>query len=202
MFQIKVRSVSSARRLRNQRSMSAFIRGAFTALRITLMPASVRTWSKAAQNEASRSWIGNLARMPVSSRSMTRFRGLLYDPVRHGVRGGAEHTYAPAGVFDHCQDVDLGAVEQVDHDEVGGQDRLGLGAQELRPARAGVPAWGWVDARGGEDFPDGRGRHTDTQCGQLAVDAPVAPGAVFPRQAQYQGFDAMVGWRASRASAP
>jgi hypothetical protein len=39
--------------------------------------------------------------------------GLLYYPVRDGVRGGAEHAhaYASAGVLDHRQDIDFGAVE-------------------------------------------------------------------------------------------
>jgi hypothetical protein len=32
---------------------------------------------------------------------------------------------------DHGQDAGLGAVEQVEGEEVTGQDRLGLGAQEL-----------------------------------------------------------------------
>jgi hypothetical protein len=34
-------------------------------------------------------------------------------------------------VLDHGQDVDLGAAGQVDREEVAGQDRPGLGAQEL-----------------------------------------------------------------------
>jgi hypothetical protein len=40
-------------------------------------------------------------------------------------------------VLDHRQNVSLGAIEQVDREEVAGQDRLGLRAEELRPAKAG-----------------------------------------------------------------
>jgi hypothetical protein len=38
---------------------------------------------------------------------------------------------APGGVLDHGQDIGLGAIEQASREEVAGQDRLGLGAQEL-----------------------------------------------------------------------
>ncbi|MGD0928859.1 MAG: hypothetical protein ABR926_27120, partial [Streptosporangiaceae bacterium] len=40
----------------------------------------------------------------------------------------------PGRVLDHDQNVGLGAVGQVDCEEIAGQDRLGLGAQEL-PSR-------------------------------------------------------------------
>jgi hypothetical protein len=45
--------------------------------------------------------------------------------------GDAEHADAPGGVLDYGQDMGLGAVEHVGGEEVAGQDRLGLGAQEL-----------------------------------------------------------------------
>jgi hypothetical protein len=47
------------------------------------------------------------------------------------MEGDAEDSDAPGRVLDYGQDVSLGAVEQVDCEEVAGQDRLGLGAQEL-----------------------------------------------------------------------
>jgi len=47
-----------------------------------------------------------------------------------------EDADAPAGVLDHGQDVGLGAVEQVDAEEVAGQDRFGLEAQELGPGQS------------------------------------------------------------------
>jgi hypothetical protein len=47
------------------------------------------------------------------------------------MEGTAEDSDAPGCVLDYGQDVGLGAVEQVDREEVAGQDGLGLGAQEL-----------------------------------------------------------------------
>ena len=46
----------------------------------------------------------------------------------------------------------LGTVEQVDGEEVGGNDRFGLGAQELCPGRSG-PSRRGVDSSFGEDLP-------------------------------------------------
>ena len=47
------------------------------------------------------------------------------------MRSDAEDADAPGRVLDYSQDIGLGAVEQVDREEVARQDRLGLGAQEL-----------------------------------------------------------------------
>jgi hypothetical protein len=47
------------------------------------------------------------------------------------VHSDPEDADAPGGVLDGGQDVGLGAVEQVGCEEVTGQDRVGLGAQEL-----------------------------------------------------------------------
>ena len=47
------------------------------------------------------------------------------------MQGDPEDADTPGRMLDHGQDVGLGAVEQVDGEEVAGQDRLVLGAQEL-----------------------------------------------------------------------
>jgi hypothetical protein len=47
------------------------------------------------------------------------------------VQRDAEDADAPGRVFYHGQDVCLGAVEQVDREEVARQDRVGLGVEEL-----------------------------------------------------------------------
>ena len=57
--------------------------------------------------------------------------GLLGGPFPGGMQGDAEDSDAPGCVLDYGQDVGLGTVEQVDGEEVAGQDRFGLGAQEL-----------------------------------------------------------------------
>lgn len=116
--------------------MAEFIRGARTALRITSILALARISSKAAQNEASRSSIGNLARTPVSSMSI-QAAGLLHHPVVYRMGGRTNYAYLLAGMLDHPQNVGLGAVEQVDDDEVGREDRACLRTQELGPASGG-----------------------------------------------------------------
>jgi hypothetical protein len=77
--------------------------------------------------------------------------------------------------------VGLGAVEQVDGEEVAGQDCLGLRAQESCPGWPG-PSWRGVDAVGLEDLPYGRRCDVDSQAGQLAVDPAVSPcaGSAWP----------------------
>jgi hypothetical protein len=58
------------------------------------------------------------------------------------VQGDAEDADAPGRVLDHGQDVSPGTARQVNGEEVAGQDRLGLRAQELRPGRTGPPRRG------------------------------------------------------------
>jgi hypothetical protein len=65
-------------------------------------------------------------------------------------------------VLDHGQDVGLGAVQQVGGEEVARQDRLGLGAQELRPGRVCSSRRG-VDPCFLQDFPHGRCRYLRSQ---------------------------------------
>ena len=117
--------------------------------------------------------------------------GLLDDPLAAGMGGGAQDP-DPGGVFDRGQHVGLGAVQQVDGEQVQGQDRLGLGAQELRPTRAGTPGRG-VDAVPLEDLPDRRGCDGDAEPGQLASDPPVPLMLVVGRHTQHQADDVPVG---------
>ncbi len=85
-----------------------------------------------------------------------------------GVQRDAEDAGAPRRVLDHGQYAGVGAVEQVDAEEVAGQDRVGLRTQELRPGRPGPPRRG-LDAVGLEDLPYRRRRDLDSRAGQLAV---------------------------------
>jgi hypothetical protein len=89
--------------------------------------------------------------------------GLLCGPLSRWMQGDAEDADAPAGVLDHGQDIGLGAVEQVGREEFACQDRLGLGAQELRPAWPG-PSRRRVDP-GIQDFPHGRRGYLHAQAG-------------------------------------
>src|ERR1035441_5429327 len=67
-----------------------------------------------------------------------------------------------------------------------GQDRLGLGAQELRPGRPGPPRRG-VDS--------GLLQDSHSQAGQFPVDPAVAPCGVLPGQPEGQGLDGLAGGR-------
>ena len=118
--------------------------------------------------------------------------GLLDDPLAAGMGGGAQDTDPAGGVFDRGQHVGLRAVQQVDGEQIQGQDRLGLGAQELRPIRAGTPGRG-VDAMPFQDLPDRRGCDGDAEPGQFAGDTPVPPMLVVGRHAQHQADDVAVG---------
>src|SRR5215469_9730361 len=122
--------------------------------------------------------------------------GLLGGPLPGWVQRDAEDADAPRRVPDYDEDVGLGAVEQVNAEEVAGQDRLGLGAQELGPGRPGPPRRG-VDAVGPEDLPYGRRRDLDSQAGQLAVDPAVSPAGVLPGQPEDQGLDVPADGRAA-----
>jgi len=106
----------------------------------------------------------------------------------------------PGRVLDHDQNVGLGAVGQVDCEEIAGQDRLGLGAQELPSRRPGPPGSG-VDAVRREDLPHGRCRDLDSQAGQLAVDPAVSPSGILPGQPEDQGLDVPAGGRAAGPAA-
>ena len=75
----------------------------------------------------------------------------------------------PGGVLDHGQDAGLGAVKQVDREEVARQDRVGLRAQELRPGRTVQPPGG-LEAAGPEDLPHGGRCDLNSEAGQFAVD--------------------------------
>jgi hypothetical protein len=57
--------------------------------------------------------------------------GMLGGPLPGRMQSDPEDADAPGRVLDYGQDIGLGAVEQVDREEVARQDRLGLGAQEL-----------------------------------------------------------------------
>lgn len=52
-------------------------------------------------------------------------------------RGMAEYADPPGGVLDHGQDIGSRPVEQADVEEVGSEDGMCLGAQELGPGRTG-----------------------------------------------------------------
>ena len=89
----------------------------------------------------------------------------LRGPVAGRVQGGAQDADPAAGVLDDGQNEDLGAVQQVGVEEVGGQDPLGLGPQEVGPGDRATSGCR-VDAGVLEDLPDSGGRDDDTEADQ------------------------------------
>jgi len=71
----------------------------------------------------------------------------LGDPHGGGMRGGAENSDASGAVFDHREDVQARAGQRHGLEEVGGEDRVGLGAEEsvqvvaVRSCAGSMPAW-------------------------------------------------------------
>ena len=122
--------------------------------------------------------------------------GLLGGPRPGRVQGDPEDADAPGGVLDHGQDVSLSAVEQVRGEEIARQDRLGLGAQELRPGRVCSSRRG-VDPGILQDFPHGRRRYLRSQADQLTVDPAVSPAGVLAGQPEDQGPDVPAGGRSA-----
>jgi hypothetical protein len=82
-----------------------------------------------------------------------------------------------------AQDVHALAGHRHDFEEIGRKDGFCLGPQKRRPAGRGACGCR-VDAGVVEDLPHGGRRDFDAQDEQLAVDTPIPPRAVFPREAQ------------------
>jgi hypothetical protein len=70
--------------------------------------------------------------------------GLLGDPIAGGVAGDPGDVDAAGGVLDDDQDVEPAVEDGVDVGEVDGEDRVGLGGQELAATSAQL---GWVTGR-------------------------------------------------------
>lgn len=87
---------------------------------------------------------------------------LLGNPHRSGISSGPEDVNPPSGVIDDGQAVHLRPVQQVDDEEVSGDDRLGLRSQELFPTRPDPPRCG-IDPGLGEDLPYRRGGDPDAK---------------------------------------
>ena len=114
--------------------------------------------------------------------------GVLAYPCGGGVGGCAEDANAAGGVVDDCQGVEALSGQGDGFEEVARQDRLGLIAEEGGPGGGGSE-WCGVDPGVFQDLPDGGRRYFDAECGQFAVDAPVAPSWVFVGQALHESSD-------------
>jgi hypothetical protein len=118
---------------------------------------------------------------------MTRLRAVCATQAAVGC-AVAEDSDAAGGVVDDGQDVETGAGQGCRFEEVGGDDRMGLGPQEHRPGAAGALGCR-LDTGVLENFPDGGGGDLDAQHEELAVDSAISPGGVFRGEAQDEPAD-------------
>ena len=129
------------------RSANAFARGDRTGVLMASMPIEANTASQPVVNLVSRSRIKNRNDRPASSSSAVKLRAtwVTQGPVGFSVTPRRWTTRRSTSITKH-----LVAPEQdgVDMEEVGGHDALGLGVEELGPARP--PAVGLAERRGGE----------------------------------------------------
>ena len=175
--------------LPTKRSAIALARGARTGVLMMRTSMAVKTASKAAVNLASRSRMRNRKRLPGVVEVHEQVAGLLGQPGAGGVGGDAEDVHAAGGVLDDEERVQPAQGDGVEVEQVAGQDRVRLRAQELAPGRSGATRCG-IDPGCVEDRPDRGGADLVAEAGELAVDAPVAPGRVLGGQADDQGAQA------------
>ena len=184
-LRISIRSSSSRRRVPIQRSVIAFAWGARIGVRRMWMPSLANTASKTVVNLVSRSRIkegeGRCAVVEVGQ----EIARLLGDPGSVRVRRGAQEVDAAGGVLGDEQHVEPVQQHRVDAEEVGGEDAVCLGGEDLSPGGAAAARCG-VDAGSLQDRAHGAGRKLVAEPGEFAVDPPVAPGWVLRGQAQDQ----------------
>src|SRR5215467_10827427 len=105
---------------------------------MTSTPSLRKTSSKARLNLASRSRSRNLAGSSPSCSFQTRFRACC--TAQAPVGGAASHMDTATADLDEEQHVQPGQQDGVDHEEVGGQDLIGVLADELAPSALAAPA--------------------------------------------------------------
>jgi hypothetical protein len=108
--------------------------------------------------------------------------GLLRDPVAIRVADACDELDASALQRDEEEDVDAGQPDGLDGEEVAGQHRRRLLAQELPPARA-VAFGRRRQFMTDQDRTHRARRDRDSEPAELADDAPIAPGRVLPCEA-------------------
>ena len=177
------------------------MRGARTLQSTVRIPASARTASNAAVKLEPRSRIMNLTRCVWSPRSIRRLRACWAVHASGWMLRDAEDADPPGGVLDHGQDIGLGAIEQVDREEVAGKDRLGLGERRNCDQVGPVCRGAGIDAAGREDLPHGGRCDLYAESGQLAVDPAIPPAGVLTGQPADQRPDVAAGrWPAGPAA--
>ena len=115
--------------------------------------------------------------------------GLLHGPLARRARGDPADVHPAGAMFDEHQHVYALQQHGVHVQEIDRDDPGGLSVQELPPARARAPRCR-IDARSMQDLPHGRRRDCHAELHGLAVDPPVSPQRILPRQADDKAGDA------------
>jgi hypothetical protein len=168
--------------------MIAFARGAWIGLRRIRMPLI-------GEHRVER---GGEFRVPVADQELDgvyvavevhqQVAGYLRHPPVGRMVGHTENPDPAGSVLDDSQHVGAGPVEQIDCEEIGGENRLGLAAEELRPGRAGSSRRR-RDSGVGQDLPHCGRCDCHAETGKLTVDPPVAPRGIFRGEAKDQDPD-------------
>jgi hypothetical protein len=130
-------------------------------------------------------WLDAKARTLKPTTLAATVPGLLHGPGRRRMRGDPGDVQSACAVFEEHQRIYPAQVDQVDMDEVAGDDALGLRGQELAPGRAAA-AWGRIDAGRRKDLPDRRGADAMPEADKFALDATTAPARILLGQPQHQ----------------
>ena len=109
--------------------------------------------------------------------------GLLDDPLGGRVEGAAGEVDAAAAELDEEEDGEPGQPDRVDGEEVGGQDLVGMLANELAPGALAAAGSG-REALATEDLADGEVRAAVAEAKEFALDAAVAPARVLAGEAK------------------
>jgi hypothetical protein len=112
--------------------------------------------------------------------------------------GDPEEVHHSAPELDDEQRIELGELDGVHDEEVGSQDALGLGGEELLPGRS--TARSWSEPVTAKDPADRACRDADPEPAKLALNADTSPAAVLPTEADDELDDLITKWRTSRTS--
>src|SRR5207247_9305568 len=111
--------------------------------------------------------------------------GLLGCPVAVGVPGATCEMDTPAAELEEEEHIEAPEPERLDSEEVAGDDRVGVGTQEVAPAELGANA-GRRHAGLPQDLGDRRCRDAHADAGEFTDDPLVAPARVLMREPQHE----------------
>jgi hypothetical protein len=145
---IRSQSRQSRRTVPTQRSATAFAFGARTGVRMISTPALRNTSSKTRLNLLSRSWIKKRIGLRRSGSDQASWRAccVVHSPSGFAVQPAM--CTPPAAKFNEEQHIEASEPEGLNGEEVTGEHRLGVRAQELTPAEPSTRASGRHGLRG------------------------------------------------------